>query len=284
MAITLGHDISKYQGDVNFDTLKNNSQFVICKASEGVGYADPKLGRNKTEARRVGLLLGFYHFARPEIGNSPEKEADWFLQAIGDFREGELLALDFEVNWTGDVVNWCKKFLDRLSSRLDNYKPLIYMDQSRASSYNWKPLVDSGYGLWIAAYTYDPNKNNFQKGAWPFAAIQQWTSSQQVPGISGNTDGNVFFGDLLTLKKYAYKKTAVTPPPIPPTPPAPTPLINDQTLLNIGGEFGTIQLQAVRSELNDQKRKIEANTKTIKELENKIALLRQRANSLMEVF
>lgn len=212
MAITLGNDISGWQGDVNFDVYKNNTQFVIVKASEGVNFKDSKLDRNKSEARRVGLLLGYYHFARPTYGNSPEAEADKFLNSIGDFREGELLCLDFEETF-GDAVNWCKKFLDYVSGKLNGYKPLIYMDQSRVSNYNWKPLVDASYGLWIAAYTYDPNNNNFKKGAWPFAAMQQWSNRQGVPGIAGGVDGDVFFGDLETLKKYTYKKPTPPPPP-----------------------------------------------------------------------
>jgi lysozyme len=212
MSNTLGNDVSKFQGNIDYDVYRNNSQFVICKASEGVGFKDPTLDRNKNEARRVGLLLGYYHFARPDLGNTPQKEAEWFLQAIGDFRDGELLALDYEPNWNGDAVGWCKAFLDHLSSKLNGYKPLIYMDQSRVSKYDWKPLVDASYGLWIAAYTYDPNNNNFKKGAWKFAAMQQWTNAQQVPGVSTVTDGNVFFGDLSTLKRYCYKSPAPVDP------------------------------------------------------------------------
>lgn len=211
MAITLGQDIASFQGDINYDVYKNNTQYVICKASEGTGFKDPKLDRNKSEARRVGLLLGYYHFARPDLGNSPQAEADWFLQAIGDFREGELLALDYEANWGGDVVAWCKGFLDRLREKLPGYNALIYLNQSHMSK-NWKPVIDAGNGLWIAAYTFDPNNNNFNHGQWPFAAMQQWTNAQTVPGINGKVDGDVFFGDLTTLKKYCYKAPAPTPP------------------------------------------------------------------------
>lgn len=217
MANTLGNDVASFQKDINYDIFKNNSQFVIAKASEGTGFKDPKADRNKSEARRVGILLGFYHFARPDLGNSPEAEADWFLTAIGDFRAGELLALDYEANWSGDVVGWCKRFLDRLSSKLGGYKPLIYLNQSHMAL-NWQPVVDAGYGLWIAAYTGSPTNNSFNKGKWPFAAMQQWTSSQKVPGVldgTGNVDGNVFFGDLTTLKKYTYQ--APVTPPTPPT-------------------------------------------------------------------
>lgn len=210
----VGNDISRWQGDVDFDVYKNNSHFLIVKSSEGVGFTDPKFPRNQSECRRVGLPLGYYHFARPDLKNDAEKEADWFLQVCGNPIEGEVYCLDYEANWDGDVVGWCKKFLDRVKNQI-GVKPLIYLNQSLIRGHDWTPVVDGGYGLWVAAYTYDPRKNDFVTGAWKFAAIQQWTNQQQVPGIQGNVDGNVLFGNQQTFKEYGYQ------PPIsaPETPP-----------------------------------------------------------------
>lgn len=216
--IILGNDISSHQGDVNWDVYKNNSNFVIMKASEGTGFTDPKFARNLAESRRVGLSRGFYHFARPDLGNTVEAEADWFLKVIGPVNEGEMLCLDFEPKWSGDVVGWCKKFLDHVASKLNGYKCLIYLNQSQTQGFDWKPVVDGNYGLWIAAYTYDPRKNNYATGAWKFAAMQQWSNKQTVPGISGVVDANVLFGDINTFKKYAYVKSVIQPPAEQPNP------------------------------------------------------------------
>lgn len=205
MAKIVGNDIASYQGDVNYDVYKNNTNFVIPKTTEGVGFTDPKFKRNQSEARRVGLLLGYYHFARPDIGNSPEAEADFFLSVIGQLREGEVLALDYEpATQVQAHVDWCRKWLDRVFSRT-GVRPLIYLNQSQLRKFNWKAVVDGGYGLWVAAYT---PEGEFITGNWPFAAMQQWTSSQKVPGIVGNVDGNFFFGDAATFKKYGYKAPA----------------------------------------------------------------------------
>lgn len=214
MAKSLGNDISKYQGDVNYDVYKNNSNFVIIKATEGNGYTDTKFARNQSEARRVGLPLGYYHFARPDLGNTPEAEADYFLKVVGSPVEGEVYVLDYEPKSNpGDTVAWCKRFLDHVFSKI-GVKCLIYLNQSQVKGFDWQSIIDAGYGLWIAAYTYDPNKNDFEMGKWPFAAIQQWTNKQEVPGIPAVADGNVFFGTITTFKKYGYKKPAEpTPPP-----------------------------------------------------------------------
>jgi GH25 family lysozyme M1 (1,4-beta-N-acetylmuramidase) len=207
MANILGNDIANFQGDVDYSTYKNNSNFIIFKATEGTGFKDPKFSRNQSEARNVGLALGYYHFARPDLNADANKEADFFLQTLGEIKDGEVLVLDYEPNWHGDAVSWCKAWLDHVTEKT-HCKPLIYLNQNQLNTINWKPISDAGYGLWVAAYTGSPTNNNFVTGSWKFAAMQQWTSSQKVPGINGNVDGDVFFGDINTFKKYGYKKPA----------------------------------------------------------------------------
>lgn len=215
--ITLGNDVSKYQGDIDYSVFKNNSQFVIAKTTEGVGYIDPKFSRNQSEARRVGLLFGYYHFARPDLGNSSEAEAEYFLKVAGQLREGELLALDYECpNQVQSHVDWCRRWLDRVFSKT-KVKPFIYLNQAQIRAFNWQSVIDGGYALWVAAYTGSPTNNTFFAGEFSRAAMQQWTSSQKVPGIVGNVDGNVFFGDMNALKKYGVPPVAPNPPQPPAT-------------------------------------------------------------------
>ncbi len=217
----VGNDVSEFQGQIDWNVYKNNSNFIIIRATFGNGYFDKWFTHNRDEARRVGLPRGYYHYAYPQY-NTPEIEADWFCKALWDIQEEESLYLDYEENWNGNVVSWCKAFLDRIAGKLNGYKAFIYLNQSLATSYDWTPVVSAGYGLWIAAYTYDPNNNNFKIGPWPLAAIQQWTNKQQVPGIQGAVDGDVFFGDINTFKKYGYIKPQPSPQPTEPAPqPAP---------------------------------------------------------------
>lgn len=249
MPITLGNDISKWQGDVNFDVFKNNTQFVIVKATEGNGYTDPKLDRNRSEARRVGLLLGFYHFARPDLGNTPEKEAQYFLDKVGEIKEGELLALDYECpNQKQSDVDWCRKWLDYVFERT-KIRPFIYLNQSQIYNFNWANVISGSYALWIARYTYNPYNNNFDPSEFKNAAMQQWSNAQQVPGASGGIDGNVFFGDLATLKKYGKP---AAPAPQPPQPPAP--ITDENAVIHLGKigevEYGDKTLKETREIIN----------------------------------
>lgn len=195
----VGNDISGWQGDVNYDLYVHHTNFLIIKATEGVGYTDKKFLRNQSEARRKGIPLGYYHFARPDLKNQPEAEADYFLKVVGQLREGEMLCLDYEpVSNPFPVVLWCQVFLTRVFNKT-GVRPLIYLNKSQVRTFDWSPVVAGNFALWLASYDGEPFT-----GQWGAMAMQQWTSKQQVPGISGNVDGNWFFGTVEQFKAYGY--------------------------------------------------------------------------------
>lgn len=210
----VGNDVSSFQGQIDWDVYKNNANFVIIRSSYGNGYYDSWFAHNRDEARRVGLPHGFYHFCYPQY-NSAQAEADWFCKAVWDLKEGEVLALDFEADldktlpYTQDPVPWCKDFLDAVSAKFNGIKPVIYLNQSHMK-WDWSPIVDAGYGLWLASYQADGTGNT---GKWPFMAFQQTSSSQIVPGINGNVDRDVFFGDVNAFGGYGYKSPVAPLPP-----------------------------------------------------------------------
>ena len=96
----LGNDVSEWQGQIDWSTYKNNTNFVIMRTSFGLNYIDRWFGFNRTQARAQNIPLGYYHFCKPDSGNSAEDEAKFFCSLIdGDpIKEGELIVLDFEVD------------------------------------------------------------------------------------------------------------------------------------------------------------------------------------------
>ena len=221
----IGNDISEAQSQIDWGVYKNNTNFVICKVSEGNGYIDKWFGYNRAQARLLGVPLGYYHFARPDLSNTPQLEATFFCGLIdGDpIKEGEIIALDFEVGYP-DCVNWCKAWLDAVSNHFGGIKPLIYLNQSQTKEFDWTPVINAGYGLWLASYQADGAGDT---GKWPFMAMQQTSSTQKVPGIAGNVDRDVFFGDVNAFRAYGYKKPVVPPTPV--TPPESNPSANTGT-------------------------------------------------------
>lgn len=249
-----GIDISKYQKDIsNF----NGVDFVIVKATEGVGYVDKSCDTLYQKAKAQGKKLGVYHFARPDL-NSAEAEANFFVENVKGYVKEAILVLDWEPGGSvvvGDNaipnisrVDWAKAWLDKVYS-LTGVKPIIYMSQSPENSYDWSQVANADYGLWVAKY----GANNGQQGTqptikyWKFYALWQYTSKGRVSGYNGDLDLDVFSGDTSAWDKYAGGSGTPTPQPAPqPAPaPAPTPsgttytVKKGDTLSGIATKFGT---------------------------------------------
>ena len=120
-----GIDISHWQSTFNnFDDV----DFAIIKATEGVGYVDPACDTLYQRAKKAGKLLGVYHYARPDTGNSAISEADFFVENIKGYLNEAILVLDWEEGDLGNTT-WAKSFLDRVKEKT-GIKPLIYMSAS----------------------------------------------------------------------------------------------------------------------------------------------------------
>ena len=238
-----GLDISNWQAVGTGDQAED---FVICKATEGVGYVDPTCDAHYQRAKSQGKLLGVYHFARPDM-NSAEAEANFFVENIKGYVGEAILVLDFEV--ATHNVAWAKAFLDRVQLAT-GVRPLIYMSASVVSSYDWSSVAGADYGLWIAGYPNAYNVPNpptpnvgdmpYSTGAWGFWAIWQYSSS------AGSLDRNIANMTREAWRAYAAKNGEA--PALPPTPaPIPVAILDYQTytvqsgdtLSGIASRFGT---------------------------------------------
>lgn len=203
-----GCDISHHQNDkgkIDYTALRAAADFLIVKATEGIGFKDPNYRENIDGFRGVGGMVGHYHFARPERSNSAEAEAKYFIDCIKSVvSDGEILVLDFESPYpTPNAVSWCKQWLDYVYLNMNNTRPLLYLNKRDLAGYDWSDVVAAGYGLWVADYDNDPDSPP-PFGKWPFAAMKQYTNSLSVPGIVGGVDGNAFYGTHDAFKKYGY--------------------------------------------------------------------------------
>lgn len=200
-----GIDISKWQAGI--DLSKIDTDFVICKATEGVGYTDKNCDGFYQKAKSLGKKLGVYHFARPDLGNSAIDEADYFVKETKGYHKEAILVLDWESGNLKDVT-WAKKWLDRVYEKT-GVKPVIYMSASVMSSADWSSVANADYGLWIANYgsnngTADESVfDRYPLRYWSFYALWQYTSKGRLNGYNGNLDLNYFSGDKTAWDKYA---------------------------------------------------------------------------------
>jgi GH25 family lysozyme M1 (1,4-beta-N-acetylmuramidase) len=187
----LGYDLSKWQAGAY--SGGGGFTFGLAKASEGNGYADPTYGRHLTAIKAHGLVPGAYHFARPDLGNSPEAEADWFLRVVGDPR-GLLLALDLEVG-SGSLGGWRDRFCDRVQGRVG--RPCWWYSYSNFVNTRGLNTAGADYPFWLAWPDANGALPRFSFGG---VSMQQYGLTG-VPGISGDVDANRFFGSLDQLRR-----------------------------------------------------------------------------------
>lgn len=186
-----GIDISDYQGN---SAIMDSYDFVIIKASEGVGWHAKLLSQHTAHAVHAGNLLGFYHYGRPETGNSAEREAQSFLNFVAPYIGKAVLALDIEqgafkyAQWP----QWCKTWLDYVYNKT-GVRPLLYIQGSEAQKVKF--IYDANYGIWAAS------SPAYYKGM--SIAIQQ--------SVYNNLDHDEFHGDKTAWLKYANPKGTAQP-------------------------------------------------------------------------
>lgn len=232
-----GVDVSQFQGVINWDDLNAAANFVIIRASDGT-IEDSRFVFNQSQARRVRadagpLGISYYTHTYPTL-LTPQQTADSFSNIIGALQEGENLAHDLEGNLGPDPVGWSLEFMQAVVAST-GVKMALYLNQAELQAYNWKPVIDAGFSLWLADYTGNKDGQVASPSPWPFMAFRQWTNVDKVAGIPGNVDGDTFYGDFDQFYASGYKtpsvaavstpapETSVSPPNTPPAEPTPPP-------------------------------------------------------------
>lgn len=198
MKVLNGIDISKWQKGIDLSKIKFD--FVIAKATEGVGYVDKCCDEYIQFAIQNNKLWGFYHFARPM--NDAVKEAEFFVKNTKNYFGSGIPCLDWEAENKWDI-GWAKRWLDKVF-QMTGVRPIVYTSEYYANAYDWSPVVNAGYQLWCAKYkdrVADVNYNMSNAGNppqlkhWEELLMWQWTSTGRLDGYKGNLDCDVFYGD-----------------------------------------------------------------------------------------
>lgn len=182
-----GIDISHWDGDISID---ENIDFIIVKATEGVNYIDNTFASNVKKVRRLGKLLGAYHFAALE---NPAYEAQFFFNTIKDCMP-LVPVLDYETERSG-MVEWCEKFIDRFY-QLSGIYPTLYISAYLCNDFSGSWIPDF-CPLWVAGYP-TPEYSDwisrecpYNVGPWGKPDIWQFTS---VLDYNGNkVDANIAY-------------------------------------------------------------------------------------------
>ncbi len=188
-----GIDISSWQGNVNFKKIKESGvEIVYIKATEGISYVNNYFSSSYKNAKEQGLKVGFYHFFLG--GVDPKAQARHFVNTIGNREFDCRLAIDIEqTNGLGKtaLTSAAIIFLEEVK-KLTSKGIVVYTYTNFA-----RTSLDSRLGiypLWIAEYGVSRPASNPIWNKW---AGFQFSSTGQVPGVSGNCDLNEFNEGIL---------------------------------------------------------------------------------------
>ena len=194
-----GVDISYWQGlsksvaipnGIDWNQVKASGiSFVIIKTSEGIGRIEPRAKDQSLGASKVGLQIGYYHFAHPGE-DTAITEADLFYKCISQYPKAQIIpTLDIEINKAGlnpqQLTQWIVDFV----TRLQGYNIPNVMLYSYGPFFNKFLLPNQTLALcplWLADYQSQPVLPN----GWSNYNIWQYSQAGSIPGIQGNVDLN----------------------------------------------------------------------------------------------
>ena len=185
-----GIDLSRYQGDVFWETVGENTKmaYVYLKATEGGDRIDPKFERNIQLAHRYGLKVGSYHFFRPKT--PLQRQLENFTTQCLPGEQDLIPMIDVETTANMPTEQFCDSLLTFLKMVEQAYhqKPLVYTFRN---FYNWH-LVGKldDYQLMVAMYLDEEPVLADERDI----TLWQYTGKGRIVGINGYVDKSRFLG------------------------------------------------------------------------------------------
>jgi lysozyme len=247
MATTPGIDVSHHQGRIDWKQVADAGyRFAIVRASYGGKTVDSRFVDNWEGAKAAGLLVSSYHFMLPALlaEGAPNRplvappeeiarlQAEHWFRVLEERRPDFPLCLDVETDVlryqdannqtvthrvSRDVITQIVREFLRLIEARDNRRAIIYTSRSKWNNFIERSAQWSAHDLWVANYVNNPATTTPGiPDDWTDWKIWQYGEHGVVPGISTNTDMNLFSGSLDDLQAWAGTAGSGkvdTPPP-----------------------------------------------------------------------
>ena len=192
----IGLDISKWQGDVDFNALKEAGvEFVIIRVGtssgiNGENLVDSKFEQNINGANKAGIPVGVYFYSYANSEDRAISDALWVVEQIKDYKVDLPIAFDWE-NWS--FYNEFNLSFFGLSSMADSFVETVRDAGYEGMLYSSKNYLEDiwfkgDYPVWLAHYT---TKTNYE-GDYEF---WQLCNNGRVAGINGDVDINIRYLD-----------------------------------------------------------------------------------------
>jgi GH25 family lysozyme M1 (1,4-beta-N-acetylmuramidase) len=195
----IGLDISKWQGNVDFNKLlENNVEFVMLRVGYQKGYdgtyeIDPYFYNNIEELNKLNIPVGVYFYTYATSTKEAHEQALWVIDKIKDYKISLPVVFDFE-SWSDfSTLNLSLHDINEISeSFLSTIKVNGYDAMNYSSKYYLENIWDiDEYPVWLAHYI---TKTNYS-GKY---VMWQLCNNGRIDGINGNVDIDILYdSDLI---------------------------------------------------------------------------------------
>jgi GH25 family lysozyme M1 (1,4-beta-N-acetylmuramidase) len=229
--IVRGVDVSHHQapGKCDWSTAYlAGTRFAYVKGSEGAGgpdaYVDPAAREHVERIRRTPILIGMFHFARPD--NRFRSSDDGYANGVAEAEHAAATAIDLGVAWSDlpvaiDHEKYTPAELGITKAQRDAFllgmvdtferelgrTPMVYTgDAFMAYQHSAEMpgiLRARGVPLWLVDYTRADDPPGPIPG-WPWVIWQhsgggKYAFADPIPGLPDPVDQNVYRGSLAEL-------------------------------------------------------------------------------------
>ena len=190
----VGIDVSKWQGTIDFEKLKNAGvEFVMIRVGGTRGtnkeyFVDETFEYNIKQANKYNIKAGVYFYSYANSVEAAKKDAKWVLKQIKDYDIDMPVAFDWE-EWNNfnsynlslfGLTSLSEEFLNTIKK--EGYKTLHYSSKS----YLEDAWMNTSHDVWLAHYTKETNYQGDYK-------MWQLCDNGKVDGIDGLVDIDIYY-------------------------------------------------------------------------------------------
>ena len=196
----VGIDVSRWQGDIDFDLLENNNvEFIMIRLGgqdgvDGEYYLDSKYKQNMDEATKRGFKIGVYFYSYAYTKEEAINQAKYVIKNLKGYKLELPIVFDWECWNKFNSMNISLYDITQVQDAFLNYVNEKGYRSSRYGSKNYliNAWQDSKHLTWLAHYI---SETNYEGDYF----MWQRCDTGKIPGINGAVDV-----DVLYLDKYKF--------------------------------------------------------------------------------
>ena len=198
-----GIDISAWQGNIDWDQVKNCIEAIIIRAGYGKNNIDQKWAPNAEAVRDSSLDVGAYWFSYAYTADMAYMEGCYAANAVKNKFGDRQIPIAFDLEY--DSVDYAAKkgvkigraeatlFAIRFLTAVKEfgYRPMLYTNIDYIRNYFDLGVIRAAIPdllLWVACWGSEPKDYNM--------AVWQYSSKGSVAGIIGNVDMDEVYVDM----------------------------------------------------------------------------------------